>query len=56
MLLLIKGNGWDYKTEVKRWVDNGKNTNDESFINGVSGIVNRGCHNPPCPGGIGDTD
>jgi hypothetical protein len=22
-----------------------------SFINAVSGIVNRGCHNPPCAAG-----
>jgi len=26
----------------------------EDFINGVSGIVNRGCHNPPC--GTGELD
>jgi hypothetical protein len=31
----------------KKWVDNGMNTGDSSFINGASGIVNRGCHNPP---------
>ena len=31
----------------KKWVDNGMNTGDASFINGASGIVNRGCHNPP---------
>eukprot|EP00122_Pirum_gemmata_P001657 Pgem_evm1s1493 len=33
--------------ELKKWVDNGMNFNDKTFINGVSGIVNRGCHNPP---------
>jgi hypothetical protein len=24
---------------------------ESSFINAVSGIVNRGCHNPPCAAG-----
>ena len=23
----------------------------DNFINAVSGIVNRGCHNPPCASG-----
>ena len=27
---------------------------DPSFINAVSGIVNRGCHDPPC--GTGEVD
>jgi len=39
--------GWNYISELKKWVDNGMNTGDASFINGASGIVNRGCHNPP---------
>lgn len=39
--------GWNYITELKKWVDNGMKTTDKSFINGASGIVNRGCHNPP---------
>merc|ERR1712151_154365 len=39
--------GWTYLTELKRWVDGGMNTGDTDFINGASGIVNRGCHNPP---------
>lgn len=39
--------GWNYISELKKWVDNGMNTGDSSFINGASGIVNRGCHNPP---------
>ena len=39
--------GWNYKTELKKWVDGGMKMSDTSFINGASGIVNRGCHNPP---------
>jgi len=39
--------GWDYIAELKKWVDNGMQKGDRSFINGASGIVNRGCHNPP---------
>lgn len=39
--------GWQYFDELKSWVDNGMNTNDAGFIDGASGIVNRGCHNPP---------
>ena len=42
--------GWAYLDELKRWVDEGMNTRDTSFINGASGIVNRGCHNPPACG------
>lgn len=36
---------WSYYEELKKYVDGGLTNND--FINGVSGIVNRGCHNPP---------
>jgi hypothetical protein len=32
--------------KVKAFVDGGMT--DTSFIDSVSGIVNRGCHNPPC--------
>jgi len=39
--------GWNYLAELKKWVDGGMNLADTSFINGASGIVNRGCHNPP---------
>lgn len=47
--------GWNYLTELKKWVDAGMNTGDKSFINGASGIVNRGCYNPPnC--GTGELD
>jgi hypothetical protein len=38
---------WKYMDELTRWVDGGMNMNDHSFIDGASGIVNRGCHNPP---------
>lgn len=39
--------GWNYFDELKAWVDNGMRTGDVNFIDGASGIVNRGCHNPP---------
>jgi len=39
--------GWDFYEELKSFVDGGLNANDNSFIDGTSGIVNRGCHNPP---------
>lgn len=39
--------GWNYVDELKKWVDGGMNIQDTNFINGASGIVNRGCHNPP---------
>jgi hypothetical protein len=38
--------GWDYITELKKYVDGGMM--GTSFIDSVSGIVNRGCTNPPC--------
>lgn len=44
--------GWNYLAELKKFVNNGMTGN--SFIDSVSGIVNRGCHNPPC--GTGDLD
>jgi hypothetical protein len=36
--------GWNYIDKLKTWVDKGMTGDD--FINSVSGIVNRGCHNP----------
>jgi len=47
--------GWSYLTELKKWTDAGMNTADTSFIDGASGIVNRGCYNPPACG-TGDLD
>ncbi|EJK56211.1 hypothetical protein THAOC_23949 [Thalassiosira oceanica] len=44
--------GWDYQTELHKFVDEGMG--DHSFINAVSGIVNRGCHDPPCGTGAVD--
>ena len=42
--------GWDYLTELQSFVESGMT--DTGFIDGVSGIVNRGCYNPvscvPC--------
>lgn len=36
--------GWNYMERLEEFVDGG--FSDPSFINAVSGIVNRGCHNP----------
>ena len=36
--------GWNYINELRSFVDGGMV--DDGFINAVSGIVNRGCHNP----------
>ncbi|KAL7541020.1 hypothetical protein ACHAXR_010560, partial [Thalassiosira sp. AJA248-18] len=44
--------GWYYKTELHKFVNSGMT--DVGFIDAISGIVNRGCHNPPCA--TGDVD
>jgi len=44
--------GWVYMTELRKFVDGG--FMDRGFIDSVSGIVNRGCHNPPCGTGAVD--
>jgi hypothetical protein len=44
--------GWYYLAELHKFVNGGMT--DIGFINSVSGIVNRGCHNPPCA--TGDVD
>ena len=36
--------GWDYFTELRKFVEGGMT--GTGFIDSVSGIVNRGCHNP----------
>jgi hypothetical protein len=41
--------GWYYLDELHKFVDGGMI--DNSFIDAVSGIVNHGCHNPPCATG-----
>ena len=40
---------WNYKRELKKFVDSGfpNPGSDTGFIRGVSGIVNRGCADPP---------
>jgi len=46
---------YNYIDELKAFVDGGMSTGDVRFINGASGIVNRGCHNPPnCGTGVLD--
>ncbi|MBN2530211.1 MAG: hypothetical protein JXR76_27725 [Deltaproteobacteria bacterium] len=47
-----EADGWQYETALKAFVDGG--LEDDSFINAISGIVNRGCHNPPCATGAVD--
>jgi len=42
--------GWVYMDKLKNWTDAGMDLSDESYINACSGIVNRGCYNPPCGG------
>ena len=44
--------GWNYMDGLHAYVDGGMM--DSTFIDKVSGIVNRGCHNPPC--GTGPVD
>ncbi|MCB9620694.1 MAG: hypothetical protein H6724_14745 [Sandaracinus sp.] len=41
--------GWSYRTALREYVAGGLAGN--AFIDAVSGIVNRGCHNPPCATG-----
>ncbi|MBX3251807.1 MAG: hypothetical protein KF901_31805 [Myxococcales bacterium] len=41
--------GWRYLDALRAFVDGG--LRDDGFIDAVSGIVNRGCHNPPCATG-----
>jgi hypothetical protein len=41
--------GWRYRDQLRAFVDGGMS--DDAFIDAVSGIVNRGCHNPPCATG-----
>jgi hypothetical protein len=36
--------GWKYMDELQKFVEGGMQ--GTSFIDAVSGIVNRGCHNP----------
>lgn len=42
--------GWNYLENLRQFVDSGMPNpgSDSGFIHAVSGIVNRGCHNPPC--------
>ena len=42
--------GWVYMDKLKNWTDAGMDLKDTSYIDACSGIVNRGCYNPPCGG------
>jgi len=46
-------NEWNYMDNLKEFVRGGMQDGG-AFIDAVSGIVNRGCHNPPCGTGILD--
>merc|ERR1712127_785973 len=35
--------GWVYADQLRAWVDGDRNRGDNAFIDGASGIVNRGC-------------
>jgi len=50
----VDKDGWRYMDHLKNWTDAGMKIEDESFINACSGIVNRGCYNPPCGGNVMD--
>merc|ERR1712098_898615 len=39
---------YNYQQRLKQWVDNGMDIDDTSFIDEVSGIVNRGCPELTC--------
>jgi len=51
-----RGEGWNYLQELRKFVDGGMQNagTDAGFIHAVSGIVNRGCHSPPCGTGALD--
>jgi len=46
--------GWVYMDKLRNWTDSGMKVADTSYINACSGIVNRGCYNPPCGGNAMD--
>jgi len=50
--LQVYNDGWSYMNNLKAFVSGGMK--DMSFIDAVSGVVNRGCHNPPCGTGALD--
>jgi len=50
----VDKDGFTYMNKLKSWTDAGMNLDDKSYINACSGIVNRGCYNPPCGGNAMD--
>jgi predicted chitinase len=46
----VDKDGWVYMDKLRNWTDAGMDLSDKSYINACSGIVNRGCYNPPCGG------
>ena len=45
---------WEYFSKLKAFVDAGMSIGDTAFIDGVSGIVNRGCPATSCAAGAVD--
>jgi len=50
----VAKDGWVYMDKLRNWTDAGMHTADKSYIDACSGIVNRGCYNPPCGGNVMD--
>ena len=50
----VDKDGWVYMEKLKKWTDDGMKIADTSYIDACSGIVNRGCYNPPCGGNAMD--
>ena len=46
--------GFQYLQQLREFVDGG--LQDWSFVQGVSGIVTQGCHEPPCQEGAAELD
>jgi len=50
----VDADGWKYMTKLREWTAAGMDISDRSYIDAASGIVNRGCYNPPCGGNVLD--
>jgi len=50
----VDDDGWKYMTKLREWTAAGMDVTDRSYIDAASGIVNRGCYNPPCGGNVLD--
>ena len=50
----VDADGWNYMSKLREWTAAGMDISDRSYIDAASGIVNRGCYNPPCGGNVLD--